>query len=194
MPIIFGLIANNSVVIPPGSIHSFGGGSVPLGWLLCDGSVVSQTTYAALFTNIGTGYNTGGEGAGNFRLPDYRGRSILGAGTGTGLTARSIGQYLGEENHVLSLAESPIHSHVVDSHSHGGGSHGHTYTSTHSQGLWQPAWLSGETNGETQVGSGGINASGTIISAEAPGTNQVGSSNSHNTIHPVLVATVIIKY
>lgn len=42
----------------------------PTGYLLCDGSVVSQAAYPDLFTAIGTAFNTGGEGAGNFRLPN----------------------------------------------------------------------------------------------------------------------------
>jgi hypothetical protein len=44
------------------------------GWLLCDGSVVSRTTYASLFAVIGTGYNTGGEAGTDFRLPSFTDR------------------------------------------------------------------------------------------------------------------------
>jgi hypothetical protein len=36
--------------IPAGVIQAFGGGAVPTGWLLCDGSIVNRTTYAGLFT------------------------------------------------------------------------------------------------------------------------------------------------
>lgn len=44
--------------------------AIPAGWLEMNGQIVSQTTYAKLFGVIGTTYNTGAEGAGNFRLPN----------------------------------------------------------------------------------------------------------------------------
>jgi microcystin-dependent protein len=59
-----------------GAIVSTLSTAVPTGWLACDGSAVSQTTYAALYAIIGTTYNTTGEGAGNFRLPNLT-NSIL---------------------------------------------------------------------------------------------------------------------
>jgi microcystin-dependent protein len=47
-------------------------------WLLEYGQVVAQTSYPELFAVLGTTYNTGGEGAGNFRLPDGRGAVYAG--------------------------------------------------------------------------------------------------------------------
>lgn len=63
--------------------------TIPTGWLMCDGSVVSQTTYAALYAVIGSQYNTGGEGAGNFRLPDMRNYYPVGARIDDGGAAKS---------------------------------------------------------------------------------------------------------
>lgn len=62
-----------------GDIRMTGRSSAATGWLLCDGSVVSRTTYAALFTAISTTFNTGGEAGTDFRLPDMRQRFPLGA-------------------------------------------------------------------------------------------------------------------
>jgi microcystin-dependent protein len=76
-------------VIPPGSIIIWNGTTVPNGWALCDGSK-----------------NT----------PDLRGRFILGSGQGNGLTNRVIWQSGGEENHKLSVAEMPSHTHKITSH------------------------------------------------------------------------------
>ena len=56
-------------------------GTTPVGWLACDGSSVSQTTYAALYAVIGTTF--GNPGGGNFNLPDFRGIFPKGAGTTT---------------------------------------------------------------------------------------------------------------
>jgi microcystin-dependent protein len=63
---------------PVGSITAYAGASAPSGWLLCDGSAVSQTTYAALYAVLGSTYDVTSPGAGNFRVPDLRGRSIFG--------------------------------------------------------------------------------------------------------------------
>lgn len=60
----------------------YAGSTVPTGWLECDGSAISRTTYADLFTAISTTYGTG-DGSTTFNLPDMRGRVVVGAGTGT---------------------------------------------------------------------------------------------------------------
>lgn len=60
----------------------YAGSSVPTGWLECDGAAVSRTTYAALFTAIGTTWGAG-DGSTTFNLPSWAGRTAVGAGTGT---------------------------------------------------------------------------------------------------------------
>jgi microcystin-dependent protein len=67
---------------PTGTITMFGGSSAPSGWLLCDGTAVSRTTYASLFAVTSTTYGTG-DGSTTFNLPDLRSRTAIGAGTGT---------------------------------------------------------------------------------------------------------------
>lgn len=62
-----------------GMITPFGGTTAPTGFLMCDGSQVSQTTYASLFAVIGTTYNSSTPTAGNFFLPDLRGRVPIGS-------------------------------------------------------------------------------------------------------------------
>ncbi len=59
----------------------------PARWLLCDGTAVSQATYAQLFAVIGAIFNTGGEPPGTFRVPDCRGRMVFGTGTALALAA-----------------------------------------------------------------------------------------------------------
>lgn len=60
----------------------YSGSSIPAGWLYCDGSAVSRTTYVALFAAISTTWGVG-DGSTTFNLPDMRGRSAIGDGTGT---------------------------------------------------------------------------------------------------------------
>lgn len=72
-------------VAPVGSIIMYGAATAPTGWLLCDGSAVSRTTYADLFTAISTTYGTG-NGSTTFNVPDMRGIFPRGAGTSAKLT------------------------------------------------------------------------------------------------------------
>jgi microcystin-dependent protein len=103
-------------------------GTAPAGWVFLTGSAVSRISYGRLFSVLGTSWGAG-DGVNTFNLPDMRGRVPIGAGTGSGLTARTLGQLVGSET--LTIAQLP-------SHSHGGAtgtmnsnwSHGHTLGGT----------------------------------------------------------------
>jgi len=94
---------------PVGTVLTFGNGTIPSDWLECDGADVSQSTYAALYAVIGVSW--GDPGGGNFTLPDFRSRVVVGAGTGAGLSARSVADTGGEEDHQLTEAELAAHRH-----------------------------------------------------------------------------------
>lgn len=96
-----------------GSMVAYLGTSAPSGYLMCDGTAVSRTTYSALFALIGTRYGSG-DGSTTFNLPDLRSRFPRGAAT----VASPSG----------SAAGSDTHSHSGSSGS--GGSHSHTYSTT----------------------------------------------------------------
>ncbi len=76
--------------IPTGVILTFGGSTVPEGFLLCNGAAISRTTYAKLFAAIGTLYGAG-DGATTFNLPDMRDKFAEGSGTYTVGTAVEAG-------------------------------------------------------------------------------------------------------
>jgi microcystin-dependent protein len=95
--------------VPPGTIAMYAGSAAPSGWLLCDGSSYSTTTYANLYGAIGTTY---GSGSGTFKVPNMQCRFPLGAGSSTGLTTRTLGATGGEEAHTLTTAELPAHTHT----------------------------------------------------------------------------------
>lgn len=65
-----------------GFIQAYAGSSAPTGWLVCDGSAVSRTTYSALFALIGTTYGAG-NGSTTFNVPDLRARMPIGIGAVT---------------------------------------------------------------------------------------------------------------
>lgn len=73
---------------PSGTMIAFAGKSVPDGWLLCNGALVSRTTYAKLFAAIGTVWGAG-DGSTTFKLPDADGRVMQGV-----TDASNVGKYL----------------------------------------------------------------------------------------------------
>jgi microcystin-dependent protein len=97
----------DAILCAPGDLRLTAKQALDAGWLACEGQAVSRVTYKALFEAIGTAYGEGDK-ATTFNVPDYRGRVPVGAGAGTGLTARARGAKLGEETHLLSAAELPV--------------------------------------------------------------------------------------
>ena len=76
-------LASSVTLIPTGMIAPFAMSTAPTGWLECDGSAVSRTTYADLFTALGTTHGVG-DGSTTFNVPDLRGEFIRGWDNGKG--------------------------------------------------------------------------------------------------------------
>jgi microcystin-dependent protein len=122
------LLWRNQQVIPAGSVQMFAGSTVPAGWLLCNGAPVSRTgVNAALFAAIGVTYGAG-DGSTTFNLPDMRSRMPIGAGTGTGLTNRTLGTAGGGETKTINSANLPTHTHAID--------HDHPNTGSFNTSIW----------------------------------------------------------
>ena len=83
----------------------------PKGWAFCYGQILKISEYSSLFAILGTTY--GGDGTTNFALPDFRSRTSVGAGNGTGLFYYRIGERAGREASRLPLEEMPRHTHVL---------------------------------------------------------------------------------
>lgn len=165
-------------LVPSGTIAGFAGSAAPSGWLLCDGSTVNRVTYAALFTAIGTGFNTGGEAGTDFRLPDARGRVLMGAGSGAGLTARALAARLGEEAHQQTVNELVSHNHTQSAH-------------THTISIAGPfASVFSGLNITNNVNNVFL---GAYVDAQQPAIQFTGGNVPFNVIQPSLVANVIIK-
>lgn len=103
---------------PAGVVLPFAGSTAPTGWLLCFGQAVSRTTYAALFTALGTAYGVG-DGSTTFALPDLRGRIPGGKDNmggsaasrlttaGSGVDGVTLGASGGAQTHTLTNAQLP---------------------------------------------------------------------------------------
>ena len=94
-----------------GQIIAVGFNFAPVGWHMCDGSLLPISQYDALFALIGTTY--GGDGQTTFALPDLRGRAALGTGQGTGLSNYVLGQPGGVELVTLASGQVGSHSHAL---------------------------------------------------------------------------------
>ena len=81
------------VSIPTGMIAPFAMSTPPTGWLECNGATISRSTYAALFSAIGTTYGAG-DGSSTFLLPDLRATFIRGFDNSRGIdTGRTFGSF-----------------------------------------------------------------------------------------------------
>ena len=112
-------------VVLTGSITAYGGASVPAGYLECDGSAINSSNYLALhlaISNLYGGAAYTGAGGLSFNLPDFRGRSLLGVGAGSGLTSRTAGTKGGAQSATLTTNNMPSHNHTIydPGHSHSG--------------------------------------------------------------------------
>jgi microcystin-dependent protein len=94
-----------------GQIQAFGFNFAPRGWAKCDGTLLAISQNQALFSLLGTQF--GGDGRTTFALPDLRGRSIVHAGQGAGLSPIQIGQKGGQENVTLNTNNLPPHNHAT---------------------------------------------------------------------------------
>ncbi len=110
---------------PVGVIQTYAGNNAPAGWQLCAGQALSRTTFAALFTVLGTTYGAG-DGSTTFNLPDLRGRTTFGldnmGGTDAGRlnTTNTLGlaggaqlKTLTSDTVTLSVANLPSHNHAT---------------------------------------------------------------------------------
>ena len=215
-------VTDGSNLLPPGVIMPYVVTSPPTGWLVCNGGGVSRSTYAALFAIIGTNFGSG-DGVTTFNVPDLRGSVIAGYdpsnATGrltTSVSAASIGNFGGEQSHILSTDELAVHTHnitdaghnhnVTDpAHSHNvtDPGHSHTYGSANSVGIGGEPAASGtgvKNNAlNTTTDSTNISivssATGLTVNTNTTGivvNNSTGGS-AHNNTQPTFILMYIIK-
>lgn len=160
---------------PAGIGVTWWGIGLPSGTLWCDGSQYDPAVYAALYAAIGTSFNTGGETAGFFRVPDERGRLDIGrddmGGTtagridltgGHGINGVVLGAKGGTQSHTLSIAQMPAHQHPFQA----------------------------PTVSAAQSGSGVSVA--VVTPATALSTDVIGSTSAHPNVQPAIVCNKII--
>lgn len=130
---ITGPVGPASTPNPTGTVLTFAGAAAPSGYMICDGSAISRTTYAALFSVIGVLYGPG-DGSTTFNLPDMRSRMVMGLGTDEHNNV--LGERYGfrDASLVYHRHDEVPHAHTTASHSHSLGTHSHGVNLTTSAG------------------------------------------------------------
>jgi microcystin-dependent protein len=83
----------------------------PRNFAKAEGQLLPIAQNTALFSLLGTTY--GGDGRNTFALPDLRGRVPVGAGHGPGLAEIRIGEKAGAQQHTITSAQMPSHTHAA---------------------------------------------------------------------------------
>lgn len=180
-------LSTKTLLVPPGiqpptgTVVPFAGTSAPTGWLFCFGQAVSRTTYADLFSALGTTYGAG-DGSTTFALPDLRGRvpggkddmggvaaSRLTTGA-SGVDGASLGASGGAETHTLSTSQMPAHAHDLAI----------KYTTVGGAGSSRNYWTRSAVD---------TLFDGTITN----GASSKGDGAAHNNTQPTIVLNYIIK-
>jgi microcystin-dependent protein len=185
-----------SPLVPTGVIWPYGGASAPTGFLLCDGTAVSRSTYSDLFAVLGVTYGAG-NGSTTFNLPSSYGRTPVGAGEYTdpvqGSVTRALGATGGAAQHVLSQGE-------LAAHDHGGGGHQHAIAANADgsgviSGINTLAKHTGFIDTDDNYRLGGVTADATLglTSTAAAIVLTTGSNTAHNNMQPYFVTNFIIK-
>jgi len=146
------------ITVPFGTVIAYAGTTPPNGWLLCNGQNITQSSYPNLYGLIGG------------KVPDMRGRSVVGSGQGPWLSNRNIDQTGGTEKEILVTTQLPPHAHNFGV---GGGG--------------------GDRNGDKTGTDDGfsINWGSTAFKNV---TTDVGGNEPHNNMPPFYALNFIIKY
>lgn len=154
---------------PVGTIQAYSAETAPDGWLVCDGSAVSRTTYATLFALVGSSFGQG-DGSTTFNLPDLRGRFLRGWANGSALdpdadarTAMNTGGNTADNIGSVQGHAFQTHTHIQNAHSH----EQQAVNNDGAAGSARPAW--GASVNTTP--SATANTTATNQNASATGTN-----------------------
>jgi microcystin-dependent protein len=133
--------ALQALLVQPGTVITSFASSAPTGYLACDGSAVSRTTYADLYAAIGDSCGEG-DGSTTFNLPDLRGRFLRGVDDGEGndpnagsRTAMATGGNTGDNVGSIQSDEFGSHYHREGGANQGVLSSGHNFYGTEAAGL-----------------------------------------------------------
>jgi microcystin-dependent protein len=112
--------ALQQLLVPTAAISAYGGDSAPSGWLLCDGTAVSRTTYSVLFGVVGVKHGSG-DGTTTFNVPDYRGRFLRGVDGAAGRDPDSASRTAMNPGGAVGNLLGSVQDDAFESHTHNAG-------------------------------------------------------------------------
>jgi microcystin-dependent protein len=164
--------------VPTGGLVMWPTGTAPNGFLLCTGTAVSRTTYAALFAIVGTTFGAG-DGSTTFNLPNYTNRMPYGTTVGTtGGTADAV---------VVS------HNHTFSGNALGTHDHSTTFNQTSKSGNATPFMISNPSIGENLNGQVALTTSSVSAGTPSGSISTEGVSGTNANLPPYLGINFIIK-
>lgn len=200
------IAANQQIGFSTGDVKLTLRGTADAGWVLCDDGTIgnaesgastranedTEALYTLLWDNIADAYAPVSGGRGASAADDFAagkpigltrmlGRALAIAGSGGGLSARSLGQYLGEETHALSVGEMPAHSHGINDPGHHHTINGGAQFITNTPG-------GGVPGGAQFTGNPNTDTSGTGISVQ-----NAGGGSAHNNMQPTAFVNAMVK-
>jgi microcystin-dependent protein len=204
---------NAGTAIPVGTILPFAGGTVPSGWMLCDGSAISRTTYSTLFAIIGNAWGAG-DNTTTFNVPDMRGVFMRGVDGSAGNdpsasirtalhpggnTGNNVGSFQGLATKLptsgFTISSNGSHTHTASCSI--GGTHSHTYSDYYGNGYVSANYPDG-TDGTLSDASRTTASAGShshAITVDADGIHNHTLSGGDNETRPKNVyVNYIIKY
>lgn len=130
--------------VQAGTVAMFAASSAPTGWLKANGAAISRTSYAALFSAIGTTYGAG-DGVSTFNVPDLRGEFVRSLDDGRGVdSGRGIG--------TAQADDFKSHYHTLDNNANGQSAAGGQYTVSTGDNYWyRTDWTLTKSTGGTET-------------------------------------------
>lgn len=164
-----------------GEIRVFAGNFAPVGWALCDGSLLAISDNDVLYSLIGTTY--GGDGQQTFAVPSLQGRVVVGQGVSGQGTDYPVGMAGGKETVTLTTLQMPVHEHPIFNINVNAVTGGAAQTSPVGAYFGDQGASAYATSSSGQT----LNA-GTVTGQSTPS----GTGQPHSNIQPVLALNYII--
>ena len=177
-----GSTAGGAEIIPAGTIMAYGGAAAPTGFLLCDNTAVSRTTYARLFAAVGTAFGTG-DGSTTFNLPDLRDKVPLGKGSNNATLGVTTGS-AGASSVLASASKTGV---TTATNSTGTGTTGNTGGSTVANNTGS------DGDGDLTVGTTSVAATAKDSTSTVVVNSVTQASHTHSVTVPSSVVNYIIK-
>ena len=172
--------------LPVGTVQPFLGLTPPLGYLICQGQLISKVKYPELYNICKSTF--GAETETHFYLPDLRGKTVAGYYSGDD-TFNILGLSLGEKTHLLTELESGLreHTHPMPlAHSAGVGSYSDVAVRA-VQSVTDNEFRTGRVTGLNP------NLDRDYGSPYVSGTRDANAVSAHNNIQPTMVLNWIVK-